>query len=162
MEEADSGSRCLLGSGMRPAGPSPPAETPRRLQGFGFLPAEEIHAEVCYAECLLQRAALTFLQVGARSFYGQPGGVQETVHRVLAPRDSGSLSPSQSRRGRRLSHPKTPGPGQAQWQGRRSFPSTRCPARDAPPSRDCCFPVTGTAVVTTPALQLIHSTNKSE
>ncbi|ELW67046.1 Tetratricopeptide repeat protein 39A [Tupaia chinensis] len=26
---------------------------------------EEIHAEVCYAECLLQRAALTFLQVGA-------------------------------------------------------------------------------------------------
>lgn len=24
---------------------------------------EEIHAEICYAECLLQRAALTFLQV---------------------------------------------------------------------------------------------------
>lgn len=26
--------------------------------------SEELHAEVCYAECLLQRAALTFLQVG--------------------------------------------------------------------------------------------------
>lgn len=25
--------------------------------------SEELHAEVCYAECLLQRAALTFLQV---------------------------------------------------------------------------------------------------
>lgn len=25
---------------------------------------EELHAEACYAECLLQRAALTFLQVG--------------------------------------------------------------------------------------------------
>uniref|UniRef100_A0A452VEJ4 Tetratricopeptide repeat domain 39A n=1 Tax=Ursus maritimus TaxID=29073 RepID=A0A452VEJ4_URSMA len=33
-----------------------------RPQGFRFLPTEEIHAEVCYAECLLQRAALTFLQ----------------------------------------------------------------------------------------------------
>uniref|UniRef100_H3BYR6 Tetratricopeptide repeat domain 39A n=1 Tax=Tetraodon nigroviridis TaxID=99883 RepID=H3BYR6_TETNG len=27
-----------------------------------FLTSEELHAEVCYAECLLQRAALTFLQ----------------------------------------------------------------------------------------------------
>ncbi len=27
---------------------------------------EELHAEVCYAECLLQRAALTFLQVCPR------------------------------------------------------------------------------------------------
>lgn len=27
--------------------------------------SEELHAEVCYAECLLQRAALTFLQVGS-------------------------------------------------------------------------------------------------
>lgn len=29
-----------------------------------FFTSEELHAEVCYAECLLQRAALTFLQVG--------------------------------------------------------------------------------------------------
>lgn len=39
---------------------------PRTLGFFFFFflsPAEEIHAEVCYAECLLQRAALTFLQV---------------------------------------------------------------------------------------------------
>ncbi|KAM5160978.1 tetratricopeptide repeat protein 39A isoform 2-T2 [Callospermophilus lateralis] len=32
---------------------------------------EEIHAEVCYAECLLQRAALTFLQVGISPFAGR-------------------------------------------------------------------------------------------
>ena len=54
--------------------PKSPAKSPRRPQGFGFLPAEEIHAEVCYAECLLQRAALTFLQVGTRCLYKQPGG----------------------------------------------------------------------------------------
>ena len=29
---------------------------------------EELHAEVCYAECLLQRAALTFLQVRNKVF----------------------------------------------------------------------------------------------
>lgn len=29
----------------------------------GCVCAEELHAEVCYAECLLHRAALTFLQV---------------------------------------------------------------------------------------------------
>lgn len=50
-----------------------PAHSPRRPQGFGFLLAEEIHAEVCYAECLLQRAALTFLQVGTLSLYKWPG-----------------------------------------------------------------------------------------
>lgn len=32
-----------------------------------FPTPEELHAEVCYAECLLQRAALTFLQVGAEA-----------------------------------------------------------------------------------------------
>lgn len=53
--------------------PKLPARSPRRPQGFGFLPTEEIHAEVCYAECLLQRAALTFLQVGTPYFYEQPG-----------------------------------------------------------------------------------------
>ncbi|KAG8518956.1 Tetratricopeptide repeat protein 39A [Galemys pyrenaicus] len=37
-------------------------ESFQEAAGFGFLHAEEIHAEVCYAECLLQRAALTFLQ----------------------------------------------------------------------------------------------------
>ncbi|XP_013930469.1 PREDICTED: tetratricopeptide repeat protein 39A, partial [Thamnophis sirtalis] len=31
-------------------------------QNLEQLPEEEIHAEICYAECLLQRAALTFLQ----------------------------------------------------------------------------------------------------
>lgn len=30
---------------------------------FFFDTSDELHAEVCYAECLLQRAALTFLQV---------------------------------------------------------------------------------------------------
>lgn len=30
--------------------------------------SEELHAEVCYAECLLQRAALTFLQVRSRVY----------------------------------------------------------------------------------------------
>lgn len=30
---------------------------------FVFHTSDELHAEVCYAECLLQRAALTFLQV---------------------------------------------------------------------------------------------------
>lgn len=30
--------------------------------------SEELHAEVCYAECLLQRAALTFLQVRNKAF----------------------------------------------------------------------------------------------
>uniref|UniRef100_A0A2K6FGS9 Tetratricopeptide repeat domain 39A n=1 Tax=Propithecus coquereli TaxID=379532 RepID=A0A2K6FGS9_PROCO len=34
---------------------------------LGQFTEEEIHAEVCYAECLLQRAALTFLQVGGQS-----------------------------------------------------------------------------------------------
>uniref|UniRef100_A0A8C8YM36 Tetratricopeptide repeat domain 39A n=1 Tax=Prolemur simus TaxID=1328070 RepID=A0A8C8YM36_PROSS len=41
---------------------------------LGQFTEEEIHAEVCYAECLLQRAALTFLQVGGqwrpRALYG--------------------------------------------------------------------------------------------
>lgn len=32
-----------------------------------FFTSEELHAEVCYAECLLQRAALTFLQVGTEA-----------------------------------------------------------------------------------------------
>uniref|UniRef100_A0AAY4CGN8 Tetratricopeptide repeat domain 39A n=2 Tax=Denticeps clupeoides TaxID=299321 RepID=A0AAY4CGN8_9TELE len=32
------------------------------ISALFFLSAEELHAEVCYAECLLQRAALTFLQ----------------------------------------------------------------------------------------------------
>lgn len=32
-----------------------------------FSTPEELHAEVCYAECLLQRAALTFLQVGTEA-----------------------------------------------------------------------------------------------
>lgn len=31
--------------------------------GLFFGTSDELHAEVCYAECLLQRAALTFLQV---------------------------------------------------------------------------------------------------
>ncbi|KAI5610166.1 tetratricopeptide repeat protein 39A isoform X1, partial [Silurus asotus] len=39
---------------------------PRMLLGVeyqqGFVKSKELHAEVCYAECLLQRAALTFLQ----------------------------------------------------------------------------------------------------
>lgn len=30
--------------------------------------SEELHAEVCYAECLLQRAALTFLQVRSEAY----------------------------------------------------------------------------------------------
>uniref|UniRef100_A0AAQ4QYP6 Tetratricopeptide repeat domain 39A n=1 Tax=Gasterosteus aculeatus aculeatus TaxID=481459 RepID=A0AAQ4QYP6_GASAC len=33
-----------------------------RSDSRSFPPSEELHAEVCYAECLLQRAALTFLQ----------------------------------------------------------------------------------------------------
>lgn len=33
------------------------------LTGTIDFTSEELHAEVCYAECLLQRAALTFLQV---------------------------------------------------------------------------------------------------
>lgn len=53
--------------------PKLPASSPRRPQGFGVLPTEEIHAEVCYAECLLQRAALTFLQVGTLYLYKHPG-----------------------------------------------------------------------------------------
>lgn len=34
-----------------------------------ILLSEELHAEVCYAECLLQRAALTFLQVSVSRLY---------------------------------------------------------------------------------------------
>lgn len=30
---------------------------------YGYVFAVQLHAEVCYAECQLQRAALTFLQV---------------------------------------------------------------------------------------------------
>lgn len=72
-EGADSGSLCLWEVGVRQICPRPSAKSPRRPQGFNFLPAEEMHAEVCYAECLLQRAALTFLQVGALSLHKQPG-----------------------------------------------------------------------------------------
>lgn len=64
---------------MRRIWPKPPAKSPRRPQGFGFLPAVEIHAEVCYAECLLQRAALTFLQVGTLFLYKQPGGFRRWI-----------------------------------------------------------------------------------
>lgn len=75
---ADSGSLCPLGSGGGTIWPKPPAKRPRRPHGFGFVLAEEIHAEVCYAECLLQRAALTFLQVGTLYLlYKQPGLVSE-------------------------------------------------------------------------------------
>lgn len=70
---ADSGSLCLLGSRMGRIWPMLPAKSSRRPQGFGFLLTEEIHAEVCYAECLLQRAALTFLQVGTLSLCKWPG-----------------------------------------------------------------------------------------
>ena len=31
---------------------------------FAFHNLVEIHAELCYAECLLERAVLTFIQVG--------------------------------------------------------------------------------------------------
>lgn len=72
-EGADSGSLGFWESGGGRIWPTPPAKSPRRPQGFGFLPAEEIHAEVCYAECLLQRAALTFLQVGTLYLHKQPG-----------------------------------------------------------------------------------------
>lgn len=50
--------------------------------GLGFVPAEEIHAEVCYAECLLQRAALTFLQVGTLRLYKQPGDFRRWITRT--------------------------------------------------------------------------------
>lgn len=77
---ADSGSLSLLGSGGRRVWPTPPAKRPRRPHGFGFVPAEEIHAEVCYAECLLQRAALTFLQVGTLYLlYKQPGDFRRWI-----------------------------------------------------------------------------------
>lgn len=96
--------------------PRPPAESRRRPQGCGFLPAEEIHAEVCYAECLLQRAALTFLQVGTSHL---PSSLGISCHHG---RDRGSIAatitPLGFRRGLRLSHPNTPSPGQAQWQRR--------------------------------------------
>ena len=64
---------------MRRIWPKPPAKSPKRPQGFGFLLAVEIHAEVCYAECLLQRAALTFLQVGTLFLYKQPGGFRRWI-----------------------------------------------------------------------------------
>ncbi|CAL8240323.1 unnamed protein product [Gadus morhua 'NCC'] len=32
------------------------------MQSPGGAPEEEIHAELCYAECLLQKATLTFVQ----------------------------------------------------------------------------------------------------
>uniref|UniRef100_A0A8C8YMD4 Tetratricopeptide repeat domain 39A n=2 Tax=Lemuridae TaxID=9445 RepID=A0A8C8YMD4_PROSS len=41
---------------------------------LGQFTEEEIHAEVCYAECLLQRAALTFLQ--GPSIWAQEGAVR--------------------------------------------------------------------------------------
>uniref|UniRef100_A0A663E646 Tetratricopeptide repeat domain 39A n=1 Tax=Aquila chrysaetos chrysaetos TaxID=223781 RepID=A0A663E646_AQUCH len=43
---------------------------------------EEIHAEICYAECLLQRAALTFLQVWI-SVWLFVGGEKYTTYREL-------------------------------------------------------------------------------
>lgn len=46
----------------------------QEAMGLWFLPTEEIHAEVCYAECLLQRAALTFLQVGTSNLGVSEGG----------------------------------------------------------------------------------------
>lgn len=89
--------------------PKPPAGSPVRPQGFGLLPAEEIHAEVCYAECLLQRAALTFLQVGALDLHRQPGGFrrsitmskpEESVAAMISPRvvqpRTGAQSPQHS------------------------------------------------------------------
>lgn len=33
------------------------------LMSFYLFLIEEMHAEICYAECLLQKAALTFVQV---------------------------------------------------------------------------------------------------
>lgn len=74
---------------LRRIWPRPPAKSSRRPQGFGFLPAEEIHAEVCYAECLLQRAALTFLQVGALSLHKQPGDFRRWI---TMPKPVGSIA----------------------------------------------------------------------
>lgn len=82
---------------------------------FAFFLAEEIHAEVCYAECLLQRAALTFLQVRKLP------SSQPTPHRCREPWNSGlvpefkhDLSP-QRWQGLRLS---TPTLGKVDEEGR--------------------------------------------
>lgn len=90
---------------------------------FAFFLAEEIHAEVCYAECLLQRAALTFLQVRKLP------SSQPTPHRCREPWNSGSvpefkhdLSP-QRWQGLRLS---TPTLGKVDEEGRCFLLPTPC------------------------------------
>uniref|UniRef100_A0A8C6GXN2 Tetratricopeptide repeat domain 39A n=1 Tax=Mus spicilegus TaxID=10103 RepID=A0A8C6GXN2_MUSSI len=54
---------------------------------------EEIHAEVCYAECLLQRAALTFLQVGSSPHPSPPHTWAESI---LDQSPSPSMTPLRS------------------------------------------------------------------
>lgn len=139
--------------------PKLPARSPRRPQGFGFLPTEEIHAEVCYAECLLQRAALTFLQVGTPCLYKQPRGFRRWATMSKAEGSTAAtISSLGVQQGLRLSHPSTPSPGQAQWQRCGLHPLPGC----ASTSRPLCscrgsHGMTGTG--TEPALQvdLIHS-----
>nr|XP_035107315.1 tetratricopeptide repeat protein 39A isoform X7 [Callithrix jacchus] len=52
---------------------------------LGQFTEEEIHAEVCYAECLLQRAALTFLQVSSQGGVVRPRALQDPSHAYRCP-----------------------------------------------------------------------------
>ncbi|KAL0604433.1 Tetratricopeptide repeat protein 39A [Plecturocebus cupreus] len=52
---------------------------------LGQFTEEEIHAEVCYAECLLQRAALTFLQGCSQGGVGKPRALQDPSHAYSCP-----------------------------------------------------------------------------
>lgn len=126
---------------------------------FAFFPAEEIHAEVCYAECLLQRAALTFLQVRKLP------SSQPTPEMCREPWNSGSVleskhdSAPQRWQGLRLSNPTL---GKEDEEG-------RCFLLPHPvfSQRCCCFLVTAAAPVkshvdtgiATELLCLIYTTN---
>uniref|UniRef100_A0A2K5EP84 Tetratricopeptide repeat domain 39A n=5 Tax=Aotus nancymaae TaxID=37293 RepID=A0A2K5EP84_AOTNA len=52
---------------------------------LGQFTEEEIHAEVCYAECLLQRAALTFLQGSSQGGVVRPRALQDPSHAYSCP-----------------------------------------------------------------------------
>uniref|UniRef100_A0A2R9AI07 Tetratricopeptide repeat domain 39A n=1 Tax=Pan paniscus TaxID=9597 RepID=A0A2R9AI07_PANPA len=52
---------------------------------LGQFTEEEIHAEVCYAECLLQRAALTFLQGSSHGGAVRPRALHDPSHAYSCP-----------------------------------------------------------------------------
>ncbi|XP_011539351.1 tetratricopeptide repeat protein 39A isoform X2 [Homo sapiens] len=52
---------------------------------LGQFTEEEIHAEVCYAECLLQRAALTFLQGSSHGGAVRPRALHDPSHACSCP-----------------------------------------------------------------------------